>query len=169
MTCSAPHLSFSYLHVSYNIHFLTPSGGAPAGRNAGSPEDTQPSQMLTAMLNNLDYTQGNRQNPVSREIFWRPVPLWVRDAPLHVSNRAFRHLIPLLRRLEKEGLRGLVEWPRKEEACPRRALSPSSTARAEATTPGPPVWRPRSSGSSAFPQSWSAAVVESSKSPMATT
>src|SRR3954447_23661740 len=86
--------------------------------------------MLTAMLNNLDYTQGHRQNPVSRKIFSRPVPLGPRDAPLHASNRAFRHLIPLWRNAGEEAgvSRGLVKWSAKggcdapDEPCLHRVL-----------------------------------------------
>src|SRR5436305_8853664 len=64
--------------------------------------------MLTAMLNNLDYTQVHRRNPVSREIFFaRPVPLGSWDAPLHTSNRAFRHLIP---RWRNHGRGGRLPW-----------------------------------------------------------
>src|SRR3954464_1214261 len=77
--------------------------------------------MLTAMLNNLDYTQGHKQNPVSRKIFFaRAVPLGSRDAPLHTSNRAFRHLIPLWRNAGEEAgvSRGLVKWSAKGGCMP---------------------------------------------------
>jgi|SRR4051812_11393299 hypothetical protein len=59
--------------------------------------------MLTAMLNNLDYTQGHRQNPVSRKIFFASCPAWV---PGRTFTRLQQSFPPFDSTLEKRGRGG---------------------------------------------------------------
>src|SRR3954453_12188874 len=85
MTCSAPHLSFSYLHVphKHSLTFLHPPAVHPLD-GMQAPLKIPPT--LTAMLNNLDYTQGCRQNPVFRKNFLGT------PCPAFLSGRTFTHL-----------------------------------------------------------------------------
>lgn len=74
----------------------------PDGMQA--PLRSLPTTMLTAMLNNLDYTQGHRRNPVFGKNFFRAsCPAWVPGRTFTPRNRAFRHLIPLWRNGVAEG------------------------------------------------------------------
>src|SRR4051812_16577985 len=101
MTCSAPHLSLPYLHVSYNQYaYLAPPGGAPTGRIT-SPE-TYPCtsgrslSSLTAMLNVLDYTQVKSQNLAGgQQLLCGFVPLCLPPAPLKNPNTGRPPFIPL--------------------------------------------------------------------------